>query len=79
MDASVSTNELVIESSRACPAQARAMAVLTLGFSMGTVAGPALGGLLAEPCDVFGDGFPFCGEHGLFAARRAHTPVSAHS
>jgi hypothetical protein len=53
------------------------MAVLTLGFSMGTVAGPALGGLLAEPCDVFGDSFPFCGAKGLFAARCARALASA--
>ncbi len=45
------------------------MAILTLGFSMGTVAGPALGGLLAEPCDVFGDGFPFCKPGELFFER----------
>ncbi|KAK9822464.1 hypothetical protein WJX81_005081 [Elliptochloris bilobata] len=49
--------------------QARAMAILTLGFSMGTVTGPALGGLLAEPCAVFGDGFPLCGAGQLFAVR----------
>ena len=51
--------------------QASAMAILTLGFSMGTVTGPALGGLLAEPCSVFGDGFPLCRPGQLFAVRCA--------
>lgn len=51
------------------------MAILTLGFSMGTVTGPALGGLLAEPCSVFGDGFPLCRPGQLFAVRCARAPL----
>ena len=51
------------------------MAILTLGFSMGTVTGPALGGLLAEPCSVFGDGFPLCSHGQLFAVRCVRAPV----
>ena len=52
------------------------MAILTLGFSMGTVTGPALGGLLAEPCSVFGDGFPLCRPGQLFAVRCATMALS---
>ena len=51
--------------------QARAMSIVTLGFSTGTVLGPALGGLLAEPCEQYGASFPLCTANGLFRVRYA--------
>ncbi|KAK9799374.1 hypothetical protein WJX73_005735 [Symbiochloris irregularis] len=48
--------------------QARAMAIFTLGWGMGSVVGPLLGGVLGEPCNQF-DGFPLCQPGQLFDAR----------
>ena len=49
--------------------QARALAIFTLGWAFGSVVGPLLGGVLSEPCDNYGDGFPLCGPTGLFRTR----------
>jgi hypothetical protein len=44
------------------------MALMSLGWGIGCVAGPAIGGLLSQPCDSW-PGAPLCGEAGLFRAR----------
>lgn len=48
--------------------QARGMAILSLGWGMGSTLGPMLGGSLASPCDRFPDSF-LCHEGSIFAAR----------
>ena len=50
--------------------QARGMAILSLGWGMGSTLGPMLGGSLASPCDRWQGSF-LCREGSLFAARCA--------
>ncbi|KAK9814275.1 hypothetical protein WJX72_003276 [[Myrmecia] bisecta] len=46
----------------ACTAdnQAKAMSYMSLGWGMGTVLGPMVGGFLALPCDTFASSSPLC-------------------
>ena len=48
--------------------QARGMAMLSLGWGMGSTLGPMLGGSLASPCDRYPGSF-LCREGSIFAAR----------
>ena len=48
---------------------AKALGIMSLGWTMGSTLGPAFGGALSEPCTAIGAGFPLCGQGGLFQAR----------
>ena len=48
--------------------QAKGMAVVSLGWGMGSVLGPMLGGALANPCTQL-HSFPLCQPGALFNAR----------
>lgn len=54
--------------------QAKGMAVLSLGWGMGSVLGPMLGGALTFPCDNY-SGFPLCSPGALFSARCSPAPI----
>ncbi|KAK9804936.1 hypothetical protein WJX73_000733 [Symbiochloris irregularis] len=49
-------------------AQARGMAIISLGWGCGTIVGPMLGGVLAYPCQQWSQ-FPLCHPDDLFQAR----------
>ena len=40
--------------------QAKAMGYMTAGWGVGTIAGPTVGGLLANPCGSFASGLSVC-------------------
>ena len=40
--------------------QAKVMGYMTAGWGVGTIAGPTIGGLLANPCDSFASGTALC-------------------
>ncbi len=48
---------------------AKALGIMSLGWTMGSTLGPAFGGALSEPCEVFGPGFLLCGDDDLFQSR----------
>ena len=54
--------------------QTVAMGYLGTAYGFGAILGPMIGGALAFPCDVFGQGFPLCGEGQLNADRCAMSP-----
>lgn len=49
--------------------QARLMGYMTMGWGAGTIAGPLIGGALANPCNAFCSGFALCGPNQLFQTR----------
>lgn len=49
----------------------RAMSYQAIGWGLGTILGPMLGGALSSPCVTFGPGFPLCSPGSLFHARCA--------
>lgn len=51
--------------------QTVAMGYLGTAYGFGAILGPVIGGALAFPCDVFGQGIPLCGEGQLNANRCA--------
>ena len=48
---------------------AKALGIMSLGWTMGSMIGPAFGGALSEPCQHFGAGFLLCGKGQLLQAR----------
>ena len=48
---------------------AKALGLMSLGWTMGSTLGPAFGGALSEPCNVFGSDFLLCQAGQLFQAR----------
>lgn len=52
--------------------QAKAMGYMTAGWGVGTIAGPTIGGLLANPCDSFASSLPAC-EPGSWLQERYQT------
>lgn len=40
--------------------QAKAMGYMTAGWGVGTIAGPTIGGFLANPCSSFASGSSMC-------------------
>lgn len=48
--------------------QARGMAVISLGWGMGSVLGPLLGGALSNPCTQWHN-FPLCSPGSLLDSR----------
>jgi hypothetical protein len=51
--------------------QGRVMSYMSLSWGVGCVVGPALGGLLSQPCARWAGGLAVCGDGGLLAARWA--------
>ena len=49
--------------------QARPLSYLSLAWGLGTIVGPAVGGVLSRPCSTFGHRFPLCHSGQLFDAR----------
>ena len=48
---------------------AKALGLMSLGWTMGSTLGPAFGGALSEPCAMFGPAFFLCEPGQLFQAR----------
>ncbi|KAK9841096.1 hypothetical protein WJX84_001528 [Apatococcus fuscideae] len=48
---------------------AKALGLMSLGWTMGSTLGPAFGGALSEPCTAFGSDFLLCGSGQLFHSR----------
>ncbi len=49
--------------------QAKAMAYFSVAWTTGTLLGPALAGILAMPCEQYGDSFPMCGSKNALIQR----------
>jgi MFS family permease len=56
-----------------------ALGVITFAWGLGSILGPLIAGLLADPCATLGAGFPGCERSsGLFVDRRASAPKKGH-
>ena len=55
--------------------QAKAMGYMTAGWGVGTIAGPTIGGFLANPCDSFASGTSLCAP-GSWLMERCDMPQS---
>jgi len=49
--------------------QAKAMGYMTAGWGVGTIAGPTIGGFLANPCDGFASRWSACESGGWLQER----------
>ena len=65
--------------------QAKVMGYMTAGWGVGTIAGPTIGGLLANPCDSFASGTAFCAPDSWLITRyiacayaAARSPAAVH-